>query len=130
MKAKTDSKQKPLKLIITNLGSAKAPILLGLYGTDNKFLNEKDTFKNYMFKPTGKDSLTAEITDLEYGQYAFALFQDMDNDGKISRNFIGVPKDPYGFSNNFKPRLKAPSFDDCCFNYNDEENTQEIELIK
>jgi uncharacterized protein (DUF2141 family) len=104
-------------------------VLLGLYGTENEFLNVKDTLKNYMFKPAGKDVITAEISDLEYGQYAFALFQDMDNDGKISRNFLGIPKDPYGFSNNFKPRLKAPSFNDCCFDYSEDENTQHIEMI-
>ena len=130
MKAKTGAKLKPLKITITNLGSDKAPVLLGLYGTENEFLNEKDTLKNYMFKPAGKNVITAEINDLEYGQYAFALFQDMDNDGKISRNFLGIPKDPYGFSNSFKPRLKAPSFNDCCFDYSEDQTTQEIEMIR
>ena len=130
MKAKSGTKLKPLTITITNLGSTKAPVLLGLYGVNNEFLNEKDTLKNYMFKPAGKDTISAEITDLDYGQYAFAMFQDMDNDGKISRNFIGIPKDPYAFSSNFKPRLKAPSFNDCCFNYNEEESIQEIEMIR
>ena len=93
-------------------------------------MNETDTLKNYKFVPTGADTLTAQITDLEYGRYAIALFQDMDNDGKIEKNFIGIPKDPYAFSNNARPTFKAPSFDDCCFDYNEQENSIEISMIR
>jgi uncharacterized protein (DUF2141 family) len=121
--------RKPLKLIIENLGSPTAPILIGLYGKGNDFLNEKDTLKKYKFIPEG-DALNASITDLEYGTYAMALFQDMDNDGKIERNFLGIPKDPYAFSNNARPAFKAPSFDDCCFEYNDADNLVEISMIR
>ena len=124
-----ENKRKPLHLTIENLGSPTAPVLIGLYGVDNEFLNEKDTLKKYRFIPTG-DTLTASITDLEYGTYAIALFQDMDNDGKIERNFIGIPKDPYAFSNNARPAFKAPSFEDCCFEYSDNENTVEISMIR
>jgi uncharacterized protein (DUF2141 family) len=121
--------RKPLNLTIENLGSPTAPVLIGLYGTGNKFLNETDTFKKYKFVPNG-DILTASITDLDYGTYAMALFQDMDNDGKIERNFIGIPKDPYAFSNNVRPAFKAPSFEDCCFEYSEDENTVEISMIR
>lgn len=124
-----DTERKPLNLVIENLGSPTAPVLLGLYGTENEFLNEKDTLKNYRFMPKG-ETLTVAITDLEYGTYAMALFQDMDNDGKIEKNFLGIPKDPYAFSNNARPTFKAPSFDDCCFEYSDKENTVEISMIR
>lgn len=121
--------RKPLSLTIENLGSTSAPVLLGFYGPENEFLNEKDTLKNYKFTPNG-DTLKTTITDLPYGTYAIALFQDMDNDGKIEKNFLGIPKDPYAFSNNARPTFKAPSFEDCCFDYNNEENTVEISMIR
>ena len=122
--------KRPLTIIIENLGSPTAPVLMGVYGTENEFLNETDTLKNDKFVPTGADTLTAQITDREYGRYAIALFQDMDNDGKIEKNFIGIPKDPYAFSNNARPTFKAPSFDDCCFDYNEQENSIEISMIR
>ena len=125
-----DTKAKPLTITIKNLGSPTAPVLLGLYGTDNEFLNERDTLNNYKFVPNGADTLTAHVTDLEYGRYAIALFQDMDNDGKIAKNFIGKPKDPYAFSNNARPTFKAPSFDDCCFDYTELDNSIEITMIR
>jgi len=124
-----DKTRQPLHLVIENLGSPTAPVLIGLYGPDNEFLNEKDTFGKYRFIPTG-ETLTADITDLPYGTYAMALFQDMDNDGKIERNFIGIPKDPYAFSNNARPTFKAPSFEDCCFEYSEAEHVVEISMIR
>jgi len=127
--SKPDNDHKPLHLTIENLGSTTAPVLIGLYGADNEFLNDKDTLRKYKFVPDG-DVLKASITDLQYGTYAMALFQDMDNDGKIERNFIGIPKDPYGFSNNARPAFKAPSFEDCCFDYSENENTVEISMIR
>ena len=122
-----NTQPKPFKLTIENLGSKTAPVLIGLYGVNNEFLNEKDTLKKYRFIPDG-DKLTVEITDLKYGTYAMALFQDMDSDGKISRNILGIPTDPYAFSNNFRPLFKAPSFEDCCFDYNEQEHEQEISM--
>ncbi len=38
--------------------------------------------------------------DLAPGSYAVAAFQDLDGDGKLKTNFIGMPKEPVGVSNN------------------------------
>lgn len=51
-----------------------------------------------------------EIHGLPGGQYAVAVFQDENNDGKQNR-FLGVlPREPYGFSNNVGA-FGPPSFD-------------------
>ncbi len=126
---KPDTTQKPLTLIIDNLGSAEAPVQVGFYTRSNKFLDTRDQFKRYVFTPAG-DILTAHITDLPYGEYAFALFQDLKRKGKIARNLLGLPTDPYGFSNNFRPTIKAPKFNDCCFTYSETVHTLHISLIK
>ena len=39
------------------------------------------------------------VLDLEEGEYAFSIFQDLNGDGKINSSFIGIPKEPYGFTN-------------------------------
>lgn len=124
-----DNTQHPLTLIIDNLASPDAPVQIGFYNRSNKFLDTTDQLKRYVFTPNG-EILTAHITDLPYGEYAFALFQDLKRKGKIARNLLGIPTDPYAFSNNVKPKLKAPKFDDCCFEYSDKEHTQHISMLK
>ena len=106
----------PLTLVISNLRSDTATIVVGLYGTKNKFPDPKDQLKVYYFKPNGKE-LTATITDLTFGEYALAIYQDVNGNGKIDKNFVGIPTEPYAFSNNYHPKVKAPNFNDCKFSY-------------
>ncbi len=48
--------------------------------------------------------------DLPPGRYAVAVFHDENGNGVLDTNFVGAPKEPYGFSNNVRGRLRAPSF--------------------
>ena len=120
---------KPLTVVIENLASASAPVEVSIYGTENKFPSPKDQLKTFRFTPTDT-TLTAELKGIGHGSYAIAAYQDLDSDGKISTNILGVPKDPYGFSNNYRPKLKAPSFDDCSFDYDESNNTITIRMIR
>ena len=61
------------------------------------------------------------------GDYAVTVFHDENGNGKFDMNWMGMPLEGYGFSNNVKPMLKAPSFDDCKFNY-DGTGTKEIPI--
>jgi uncharacterized protein (DUF2141 family) len=85
--------------------------------------------KIYKFVPHGKE-LTAEVKDLEFGEYALAIYQDVNDNGKIDKNLIGIPTEPYAFSNNYKPTVKAPAFSDCRFRYDSAQNTVSMTLIK
>ncbi len=70
------------------------------------------------------------IKDIESGKYAIATFDDENCDTVMQKNFLGMPKEGYGFSNNPKPSIKgAPSFEDCTFAvFAGTENIVEIEL--
>ena len=52
--------------------------------------------------------------ELESGEYGAVVYQDFNENLKLDRNFIGVPKEPYGFSQGFD-KLKRPKFKDCKF---------------
>ena len=55
------------------------------------------------------------IKDLKPGKYAFKYFHDENNDEEINTNFMGIPKEGYGFSNNAKGAFGPPSFDKMLF---------------
>ncbi len=121
--------QKPLKLTINNLESSSAEVRVAFFTKDNEFLNKEDVFKRYKFKPTSANSLTVEIDDLKYGEYAISTYQDVDGNGEIEKTKIGVPKEPYGFSNDVKPGMSKPKFDECKFTYDEKSNTQTIQML-
>ena len=100
-----------------------------MYGAKNKFPDPKDQLKLYTFKP---DSITlrVSITDLPFGTYALAIYQDVNSNGKIDKNLIGIPTEPYAFSNNYKPTIKAPAFKNCQFEYTTANNVVAMKMIK
>jgi uncharacterized protein (DUF2141 family) len=125
----TVAPQIPLTLIINNLKSPTAPVIVGAYGSDNEFPDPKGQLKEYKFTPNG-NQLVAKITNLKFGVYALAIYQDVNSNGKIDKNLIGIPTEPYAFSNNYKPKVKAPNFDNCKFEYDSKSNTVTMNLLK
>ncbi len=126
---KDTATKKPLVLVIDNLESPSAPVEISVYSPRDKFPTADGQMKKYRFTPSGRQ-LTVELKDLDYGQYAVATYQDLDADGQIGKNIVGIPTDPYGFSNNYKPRIKAPGFKDCEFAYNDQSAPVSITMIR
>ena len=120
--------RKSLTLIINNLAS-NSPVNIVFYQARHKFLSKTDRLKGYQFTPDG-NMLTAQIKDMNYGEFAIAFYQDVNNDGKCNKNFIGIPVEPYGFSNNFKPALKPPRFDDCKFTFTSKADTLTLSMLR
>lgn len=54
--------------------------------------------------------LIAHFNNLPAGQYAAAAFQDFNGNGKLDKNFMGIPKEPYGFSQETRGSMGPPSF--------------------
>ncbi|NJN30861.1 MAG: DUF2141 domain-containing protein [Synechococcales cyanobacterium RM1_1_8] len=48
--------------------------------------------------------------NLEPGTYAVAAFHDANGDGLLNRGLMGIPREGFGFSNNPKILVGAPSF--------------------
>lgn len=46
-----------------------------------------------------------------------AVVHDENTNGKLDTNWIGIPAEGYGFSNDAKALLGAPSFSDASFLY-------------
>jgi uncharacterized protein (DUF2141 family) len=50
------------------------------------------------------------IRNVKPGTYAIAVFHDVNGNGKLDRSFIGLPNEPYGFSNDVG-RRGPPNFE-------------------
>jgi uncharacterized protein (DUF2141 family) len=52
--------------------------------------------------PATKEQMTVEVSNVEPGEYAIAIIQDINENQKLDKNFLGIPKEPYGFSGKWK----------------------------
>jgi uncharacterized protein (DUF2141 family) len=53
---------------------------------------------------------TARFDGLKPGAYAIKLFQDVNRNGRFDMSGIGIPEEPFGFSNDARPFLDQPPF--------------------
>ncbi len=107
-------KANSLTINITNIENIQGTLEIGLFNNNERFLEEGQAFKTISVKVQA-DSETVVIENLPKGNYAISMYHDKNADGKCNRNFLGIPTEPYGFSNNFRPKFSAPTFEDCQF---------------
>lgn len=116
-----------LTIKISNIEKIKGEIKVGIFNTDTNFLKEGYAIKNYSIKVENNTAILT-ITDLPKGEYAITMYHDQNSDNECNRNFIGIPKEPYGFSNNIRPKMSAPKYKDCKFILS-ENKTLNIKLV-
>lgn len=54
----------------------------------------------------------AQFDLLAPGVYAVTVFHDENDNHRFDKNWIGIPRETWGVSNNVRPRLRAPTFDE------------------
>jgi uncharacterized protein (DUF2141 family) len=118
-----------VKIEVQNLSTkGAANVQIAIYDKANFLKTDIPNFSK-IIKRENYDNFKV-VFNLPQGEYAAAIFQDLNEDGKMNTNFFGLPTDPYGFSNNYKPVFRGPRFDDCVFNVKNEEINLSIKLIK
>lgn len=116
-------------LSITNLVSTTNSIYIGFYDAEDAFPKfGKHSFQK-IIEPNGKE-VSQSWDDIPAGEYAIAVFQDLNENKNMERNFFGMPKEPYGFSTNFKAGIfSLPSYNKCKVKIDQENDRQTISLI-
>ena len=110
--------------LIINLSDQKkaGTLMLAIYSNAEAFegsvvkekRSEVGVFKGLelYLEPMDSTQLNTEIPD---GEYAIAFFIDANGNKKLDKNFLGIPKEQYGFSNNAMGTLSAPTFEQAKF---------------
>jgi len=101
-------------VVISALASTQAVVKLNFYNAADKFLQKNQHALHLEVKPAGKTEVSVPV-ELAPGEWAVALTQDTNNNDKLDKNMLGIPTEPYAFSNNVRPRMAAPKFEECKF---------------
>ncbi len=116
-----------LSIKISNIQNQGKTLYVGIYRAGDEFPEFSKYWKNLKVKTTGSEMIVEfEVPD---GDYAVAVSHDLNGNGKLDKNFFGYPSEPFGFSNNFKPKLSSPDFSDCKFTFSQRSNSLTIKLI-
>ena len=100
-----------IDVLFSNIRSAKGQIVVKVF-TDEKGFDEDKPFKTIKFPKSGiVNGEMAGKMNLDPGVYGLALLDDEDNNSKMENNFVGMPKEGFGFSNFYLSGLKKPKFE-------------------
>ncbi len=104
-----------MTISISGFEKMEGDILVAVFDSEDDFLKEVIYTKLYAVKDLQEGQIT--VNPLPPGDYAISIVHDLNTNGVLDTNFIGIPKEPFGFSNN--PRLKfgPPSFTEAKFTH-------------
>ena len=101
-----------LDLEIVNVQAGEGFLEIELHNSALTYLSrdEKQTPFRKISVPVDRDRITLQFKGVPPGRYAFTIYQDVNGNGHFDSNFIGLPREPFGFSNNLPIRFGPPSF--------------------
>jgi uncharacterized protein (DUF2141 family) len=129
-----------LRLTIKGVRSDKGEILVGLYKDPAGFAHAiANGSKLGLMPDSGRlvgCSIRAQIgsqstvfTQLTPGRYAIAVIHDENDNGRFDRNFLDIPTEGYGFGNNARGFLGAPSFEAASIVVDDKDVSTSITMV-
>ncbi|WP_181707731.1 DUF2141 domain-containing protein [Chthonobacter rhizosphaerae] len=100
-----------LVVTVSGVGSAEGEVGCALYAGEEGFLSDGAASAATWVKadPAG---VTCRFDALRPGVYAVAVSHDVNGNRKTDTNVLGIPKEPWGVTNDARPRIGAPSFRD------------------
>ena len=97
---------------VKDADSNDGKIFLALYNTEADFLNT--SFKG-MQSAIENEQCTITFQNIPAGVYAVSIFHDENDNGKMDTNFMGIPKEDYGCSNDASGFMGPPKWEDAKF---------------
>lgn len=96
----------------TGIKSDKGKLFVALYNAKDSFLEKP--FKTAIVNIKDLKS-TAVFKDIPVGEYAISAFHDENDNKKMDTNFLGIPKEYIGTSNDAKGFMGPPKYNDAKF---------------
>ncbi|MFM7565383.1 MAG: DUF2141 domain-containing protein [Flavobacteriales bacterium] len=90
----------------------KGYLEFALYNDPEVYAEVGKTYKQIRKKITG-ENLSCTFENVPEGPYAMCIYHDENGNNKCDQNFFGIPTEGYGFSNDIKPVLSVPTFEEC-----------------
>jgi len=85
-----------VEIVVTGIKEKSGTIVISIHDSSESFRKRLP----YRTAETAADGEKAVYRiRLKAGEYAFCVYHDVNGDGKLNTNAIGIPKEPFGFSN-------------------------------
>ena len=104
--------QHRLEVVVSGVTSSEGNVLVALYREASSFPKFEKVFRIGK-APAETGDTKVVLEDLPAGDYALAVFHDENSNDALDKNWLGLPREDYGFSMARTKTFGPPSFSEC-----------------
>ena len=118
-----------LTVSVGAIKTSDGQIMLRLVGSEEQLADAGSSIASLILTPSS-EGVSFSLHNLPAGTYGIQLFHDENSNSELDANMIGIPKEPWAFSNNAAGRFGPPKWEDIRFEINADDTavTQDISL--
>jgi uncharacterized protein (DUF2141 family) len=109
--------QNVIHVEITGLRSDKGQVLCALHSSADAFPKKPEKAVARTTAKIVERQAICEFTGIALGTYAVSVVHDENANGKLDTNFVGMPREGVGASNDAKGHMGPPKFSAASFAY-------------
>jgi len=117
-----------LKIVVSNITKAEGSIMVAVAAGKEGFESDQEPAAA-MIEPARLGEIIFVAADLPPGEYAIRVMHDVNGNGELDSNFVGMPVEPWAMSNNARGRFGPPKWKNVKFDLQTE-TTQSLKLSK
>jgi uncharacterized protein (DUF2141 family) len=102
---------------VDGLHSNRGQVLCSLFSSAADFPKKADRAVAHAQSEISDKHASCEFQNVSPGIYAVSVFHDENSNGKLDTNFMGIPREGVGASNNAKGRFGPPKFSAAAFQH-------------
>lgn len=106
-----------LNVRVLGLRNNQGRVCCTIFPRSKAFPGGHDPGERTVWAPIADRAATCEFHDLAPGEYAAVTFHDENSDGIFNRNWLGMPKEGFGFSDDAPALWRPPNFNEASFPY-------------
>jgi uncharacterized protein (DUF2141 family) len=118
--SQADSKTTTIQVDAEKIRSTTGMMACALFNVADGFPDVQAKSFQYVYVSINSGLANCEFKEVAAGTYAVSVFHDENDNKKLDKNFVGMPLEGYGVSNNIRHMLSAPEFKESSFQVNGE----------
>ena len=104
-----------LKVNVKGIESNEGELKYLLHNSEKSFPGKREFALDSGSVKVKSENIIFKIGNLKPGEYAVSVYHDEDGDGELDRNFIGIPSEDVGSSNDAPANFGPPDYEDAKF---------------
>ena len=102
---------------IERLRNGKGNVICALYASPDGFPKKSEKAIAHVTSRIADGRAVCEFSGIGPGTYAVSVFHDENSNGRLDTNFMGIPREGVGASNDARGHLGPPKFDAAAFHF-------------